>query len=136
MSQVSKVYAKEFTAKMMAAKAAKKSGEAMVVVAVEGGFSYMSKAEHEYNLAIAKTKKANKDAASAARKTNVVGRASSGAWLKQVVEFLKAKVIDVHSLTITTDAKARIWIGDAKRPNLFWMKNPVRANAVVQALTA
>ena len=116
---MTKTYAKEFTAKMMAAKAAKKDGNKYEVVPVEGGFTF-------------------KKVASAVKcftsKTNVVGRSSSGNWLKQVVTYLNNVNIDKATVTTTTDAKGRIWIGDAKNAHRFWMKSQERVDAVIAAL--
>lgn len=114
---MTKTYAKEFTAKMMAAKAAKKDGNKYVVVPVADGFTFTKVV-----------------ALVSSSKTNVVGRASSGNWLKQVVTYLHNNSIDAETATSHTDDRGRIWIGDATHSNLFWLKSTERAAAVLAAL--
>lgn len=117
---MTKTYAKEFTAKMMAAKAAKKDGGKYEVVPVEGGFTFK-----KIVAAVVKGFTA---------KTNVVGRSSSGNWLKQVVTYLKNGNIDKSTVATFSDDTGRIWIGDATNPTRFWMKSEARVSAVLAAL--
>ena len=132
-----KIYAKAFTAKMVAAKMTKKAGIVFIFRATPEGYEVLSEAQAAAQ-AKSKLAQAFKDTApvAASRKTNVVGRASSGAWLRQVTTFLLERDIDLNTVTTSVDAKRRIWVGDAKRPQLFWLRNPARAQAVVTSLTS
>lgn len=150
--EITKIYAKEFTAKMMAAKATKATGTKHIFVPSGEGFMVVS--EQEYNTAIEAEKKAkaeselvdgrdskevilvkgdHKPVNTEGAKTNVVGRASSGAWLKQVTQYLEGWGVTKNTVC-THHEGTKIWIGNSINPKVFWMSKQDRVSKVLAFL--
>lgn len=121
------VTAKEATAKTLATKATKATGTEYVAVEVEGGWSIEAVVKE-----VVKTPRKQKAASGATAKTNVAGRASGGAWVKQTLDYLTGKV-SFADLTVTSEEGGKVWIGDSKTPKAFWFRSGERAAKVLVA---